>query len=177
MKCPNCGAEVESGAKFCGICGSPLPREAEAADSGNAWQEQQPVHEEQPAYEEQPSAYGEQAPFGQQSASEQPAYEEQAPSLGEPAPFGQQPVGEQPAYGQPAPFGQQPMYGEQVPYGQQPAGPLPFYASTWFVILMLLFIGPVGLFLMWRFEKFSKVVRIIITVLLVMVWISNFLGS
>ena len=78
---------------------------------------------------------------------------------------------------QQAPFGQQPMYGDPAPYGQQPAGPLPFYASTWFVILMLLFIGPVGLFLMWKFEKFSKVVRIIITVLLVLAWISNFLGS
>jgi hypothetical protein len=45
------------------------------------------------------------------------------------------------------------------------------------VILMLLFIGPVGLFLMWKFEKFSKVVRRIITVRLVLAWISNLLGS
>ncbi|PTJ41295.1 hypothetical protein BU021_02210 [Staphylococcus simulans] len=41
-----------------------------------------------------------------------------------------------------------------------------WYQSTWFTILMLLFIFPVGLFLMWKFKKNWKLwVKILITVL------------
>lgn len=41
-----------------------------------------------------------------------------------------------------------------------------FYASTWFTILMLIIFFPVGLILMWKYGKFNKVVRIVITALL-----------
>ena len=42
----------------------------------------------------------------------------------------------------------------------------PFYQSTWFVILMLLcWCFPIGLFLMWKYKKFNKNMRIIITAL------------
>ncbi|MGD6771911.1 hypothetical protein [Staphylococcus simulans] len=41
-----------------------------------------------------------------------------------------------------------------------------WYQSTWFTILMLLFVFPVGLFLMWKFKKNWKLwVKILITVL------------
>lgn len=48
-----------------------------------------------------------------------------------------------------------------------------FYQSGWFCILMLLLFFPVGLFLMWKYKKFNKVVRIVVTVILVMAVIGN----
>ena len=40
----------------------------------------------------------------------------------------------------------------------------PFYSSTWFVILMMFCCCfPIGLFLMWKYKKFNKPVRIIIS--------------
>lgn len=41
-----------------------------------------------------------------------------------------------------------------------------FYQTTWFTILLLIFFFPVGLFLMWKYKKFNKIVRILITILL-----------
>ncbi len=41
---------------------------------------------------------------------------------------------------------------------------MPFWCSSVFVVLMLLFICPLGLFLMWKYKKFSKTVRIFLTV-------------
>ena len=41
-----------------------------------------------------------------------------------------------------------------------------FYASTWFTIIMLIIFFPVGLILMWKYGKFNKVIRIVITALL-----------
>lgn len=49
----------------------------------------------------------------------------------------------------------------------QAAPPLkePFYAQNWFVVLMMFCCCfPVGLFLMWKYKKFSKPVRIVLTV-------------
>lgn len=40
----------------------------------------------------------------------------------------------------------------------------PYYYSTWFVLLMLVLVFPVGLVLMWKGNKFGKVSRTIITV-------------
>ena len=40
----------------------------------------------------------------------------------------------------------------------------PFYSKPWFIVLMLLFCCfPIGLFLMWKYKKFNKPARIIIT--------------
>ncbi len=42
-----------------------------------------------------------------------------------------------------------------------------FYKKTWFIVLMLLFIPPVGLVLMWISKKsWNKVIKIILTVIL-----------
>lgn len=51
--------------------------------------------------------------------------------------------------------------------GPQAAPPLkePFYAQSWFVVLMMFCCCfPVGLFLMWKYKKFSKPVRIALTI-------------
>ncbi len=46
----------------------------------------------------------------------------------------------------------------------QKASKMPFYQSTWFVILMMFCCCfPVGLFLMWRYKKFNQPVRIVLT--------------
>ena len=40
----------------------------------------------------------------------------------------------------------------------------PFYSKIWFIVLMLLFCCfPIGLFLMWKYKKFNKPARVIIT--------------
>lgn len=38
--------------------------------------------------------------------------------------------------------------------------------KTWFVVLMLVVLFPVGLFLMWKYTEWNKVVKIIVTVVL-----------
>lgn len=42
----------------------------------------------------------------------------------------------------------------------------PFYQSKWFIVLIMLFCCfPVGLFLMWRYHKFTLIIRIVFTIL------------
>lgn len=49
-----------------------------------------------------------------------------------------------------------------------------FYQKTWFIVLMLLCCCfPLGLFLMWKYKKFNKPVRIVITVLFVLAFIGG----
>lgn len=40
-----------------------------------------------------------------------------------------------------------------------------FYQKTWFIVLMLIFVFPVGIFLLWKYKKFNSIGRIIISVL------------
>ena len=42
-----------------------------------------------------------------------------------------------------------------------------FYEKDWFIILMLFLCSPVGLFLMWKYSKCHKIVKITISVLLI----------
>ena len=46
-----------------------------------------------------------------------------------------------------------------------------FYKKTWFIILMLIIFFPVGLFLMWKFSKWNKVAKIIITIIIGLLFI------
>ena len=48
-----------------------------------------------------------------------------------------------------------------------------FYEKTWFTVLMLLLFFPVGLFLMWKYQKFNKGARIIISVFFGLLLVSN----
>lgn len=41
-----------------------------------------------------------------------------------------------------------------------------WYTSTWFTILMLLFVFPVGLFLMWKYKDWKLWIKIAVTVLI-----------
>ena len=52
-----------------------------------------------------------------------------------------------------------------------------FYQKTWFVILMIIFVFPVGLILMWYYKKFNNIARIIITVLFALALLSGLLGG
>lgn len=39
-----------------------------------------------------------------------------------------------------------------------------FYNKTWFIVLMLFFVAPVGVFLLWKKELLSKNTRIVVSV-------------
>ena len=43
-----------------------------------------------------------------------------------------------------------------------------YYEKTWFVVLMLILFFPVGLILMWRFEKFPVLIRLSVTIVLLL---------
>lgn len=48
------------------------------------------------------------------------------------------------------------------------------YQKTWFTVVFLIIFFPVGLFTMWKYKKFNKVARIIITAIFVVCFVSNF---
>ena len=48
--------------------------------------------------------------------------------------------------------------------------------KTWFTVLFLIIFFPVGLFTMWKYKKFNKVARIIITAIFVISFVSAFLN-
>lgn len=52
-----------------------------------------------------------------------------------------------------------------------------FYEKTWFTVIMLLLFFPVGLFLMWKYQKFNKIARIIISVFFGFLIIGNLFGE
>ncbi len=39
----------------------------------------------------------------------------------------------------------------------------PFYTKNWFILIMLFFFAPLGIFLLWRRKKWSKALKIILT--------------
>lgn len=41
------------------------------------------------------------------------------------------------------------------------------YQKTWFIVLCLIGVFPIGIFLMWKYHKFSKVIRTIITIVII----------
>lgn len=48
-----------------------------------------------------------------------------------------------------------------------------FYEQTWFTVLTLLLFFPLGLFLMWRYQKFNKIARIVISIFFGLLFVSN----
>ena len=40
-----------------------------------------------------------------------------------------------------------------------------WYTKNWVIIVFLIFLFPVGLFLMWKYAKWFKVIKIIITII------------
>lgn len=48
-----------------------------------------------------------------------------------------------------------------------------FYQSNWFIILMLIFVFPLGLFLMWRYASWKRVWKISATVLITLIFLGQ----
>lgn len=41
------------------------------------------------------------------------------------------------------------------------------YQKTWLIVLCLIVVFPIGIFLMWKYHKFSKVIRTIVTIVII----------
>ncbi len=52
-----------------------------------------------------------------------------------------------------------------------------FYQKTWLIVLALIFFWPIGVILMWKFAKWNKIVKIIISILCVFALIGLFTGN
>ncbi len=52
-----------------------------------------------------------------------------------------------------------------------------FYETTWFTVLMLLLFFPIGLFLMWKYQKFNKIARIALSVIFGFLIVGNIFGD
>ena len=44
------------------------------------------------------------------------------------------------------------------------------YQKTWFIIACLIVFFPVGIFLMWKYHKFSKVIRVIVSIVVIFIF-------
>jgi halocyanin-like protein len=126
--CPNCGAEIQQGSRFCRTCGASIPerdgrpsegQEPRSDPSGSDTHQPSPPPES-PSRDEQPpdrQSPGQQSPDGQppdhQPSDERPP--DHQPSDGQPSDG--QPPSQQPPDGQPS-DGQPPS--QQPPDGQQP---------------------------------------------------------
>ena len=52
-----------------------------------------------------------------------------------------------------------------------------FYQQTWFTVLFLILFFPIGLFTMWKYKKFNKIARIIISVILALLVVAAAFGE
>lgn len=52
----------------------------------------------------------------------------------------------------------------------------PFYARTWFILLMLVLVPPLGIFLMYYYKKFGLILRILVTLIAVLYTLLIWLG-
>lgn len=44
------------------------------------------------------------------------------------------------------------------------------YQKTWFIVVCLIIVFPIGIFLMWKYHKFSKVIRIIVSIVIIFIF-------
>lgn len=51
-----------------------------------------------------------------------------------------------------------------------------FYQKTWFIVVCIIFIWPLGLFLMWKYASWNKIVKIIITAIFAIALIGTLFG-
>lgn len=52
-----------------------------------------------------------------------------------------------------------------------------WFAKNWFVILMIIFVFPIGLFLMWKCSTWKTRIKILITVILSIIFLNSFLNN
>ena len=71
MKCNKCGSELEAGAKFCAVCGEPVPQ----APGSEPQQPQQP----QQPYQSAPGPEAQQQPYGYTAPQQDAGYTYSAP--------------------------------------------------------------------------------------------------
>lgn len=142
MICPNCKNNVPDGTKFCPNCGNNMSE----GNQANTNQFQQSVNAENQQTNNGQNMNGQQMNYGQQVNNQQ-------------ANYGQQMNNQQANYGQQMNNGQ-PQFNGNI---QMPVK-VPLGAKTWFVILMLIVFWPVGLYCMWKHKKFPMAVRIIVSV-------------
>lgn len=45
------------------------------------------------------------------------------------------------------------------------------YQKTWFIVICLIVIFPVGIFLMWKYHKFNKVIRVIVSIAILFIFV------
>lgn len=64
--------------------------------------------------------------------------------------------------------------GLRMPGGRRSGDP--FYARTWFILLMLVLIPPLGIFLMYYYKKFSLIPRVLLTLIAVLYTLLIWLG-
>ena len=48
----------------------------------------------------------------------------------------------------------------------------PVYKRTWFIVVMLIYVFPVGLFLMWKYTNWKQWVKIAVSVVIAIIWLS-----
>ena len=48
----------------------------------------------------------------------------------------------------------------------------PVYKRTWFIVVMLIYVFPVGLFLMWKYTNWKQWVKIAVTAVIAISWLS-----
>ena len=153
--CPNCGKEINT--KFCPFCGYDL---SNFTEENNASAEMP----ETPDFSFEPAGEG--------SVPEEPVPDfsfDAEPQAG-PEPSPQQFS----TYTAPENFQQQNYNTYYIPPEHKKES---VTEKTWFIILFLLLFWPLGLFFMWRAKKFSKVARIIITAVMVVLFILNIIGT
>lgn len=52
----------------------------------------------------------------------------------------------------------------------------PFFQRTWFIIVMLLYFSPVGIFLMWYFKEWNPIIKVMVS-LFFTVYFTAFCGA
>lgn len=48
----------------------------------------------------------------------------------------------------------------------------PVYKRTWFIIVMLIYVFPVGLYLMWKYTNWKQWIKIAVTAVIAVTWLS-----
>lgn len=156
--CPNCGKEVNT--KFCPFCGYDLgsitTENADIPETPEITFEAS--HDTEPAENPQVISFESSEPGSEKSGA--------SPET-EPEP---DPTPQFSTYTEPAASQQQTYNTYYIPPENKKES---VTEKTWFIILFLLLFWPLGLFFMWKAKKFSKVARIIITVVIGFLFILN----